>query len=156
VITFLKSLKCYSGNDLVNNLEYIRNLRNSCRFYMTRDQGEITKEQQKLWYNSLNDNIIPYIFLVMEDETRIYPCGYGLIKYQHDNIAFLTAALSEDMRGKGLGRKIFSDLIEIVKEKVDKICLEVLESNYRARKLYSSLGFKEINRKDSILFLEKY
>jgi dTDP-4-amino-4,6-dideoxygalactose transaminase len=66
----------------------------------------------------------------------------------------LTAALSEDTRNKGLGRKIFLDLIEIAQKKVKKICLEVLNTNIRALNLYKSLGFVEVGEQDNIIFLE--
>lgn len=144
---FLKSLKDCSEQDFY--LEYLRTLRNSCREYMTRSRDEILPEQQKEWFNSLSDNLIPYVYIIDSK-----PSGYGIIVYQND-CAFLTAALEENIRGQGFGRKIFSDLIDIAKQKVNKICLEVLKSNTRARKLYESLGFVEVNRNDIVIFLEK-
>jgi len=152
--TFLKPLNCYSGLELESNLEYLRNLRNSCRHFMTRNQNEITKEEQKIWYENIDDSLVPYIYFNIECGSIIYPCGYGVIKYQN-NVAFLTGALEESVRGKGLGRKIFIDLMNIAKEKSNKICLEVLETNHRARKLYESLGFEETQRKNGVIFLEK-
>lgn len=144
----LKPLCDFNGSDLKNYLEYLRQLRNSCRFYMTRSQNEIGVEQQELWYNSLSDNVVPYVYL---EGTK--PYGYGLIVYQND-CAFLTAALEKNIRGQGFGRKIFSELIQIAKQKSNKICLEVLKSNLCARKLYESLGFIQTNQNDTVIFLE--
>lgn len=152
--TILIPLSDFSGFTLTSKLEYMRKLRNSCCHLMTRFQEEITEEQQKIWYNTLDDNIVPYVCILEEFGAVFYMCGYGLIRYEN-SAAYLTAALDESDRGKGLGRKIFTDLIDIAKKRVNKICLEVLETNIPAVNLYNSLGFKQVNQKGSVLFLEK-
>jgi hypothetical protein len=45
--TYLKALREFKDFELDSNLEFLRNLRNSCRHYMTRSQEEINPEQQK-------------------------------------------------------------------------------------------------------------
>lgn len=150
MMPILKALDKFNKTDTQNYLEYMRTLRNSCRHFMTRYQGEILPEQQELWYQSLPENIVPYVYL-LEESSSFY--GYGLIEYEN-NCAYLTAALSQDVRGKGFGRQIFMDLIEIAKQKVNKICLEVLDTNIIAYNLYQSLGFIQVNQKDNIIFLE--
>ena len=142
-------LSDFPQDDLSDKLEYLRKLRNSCRYFMTRHQEEITAEQQKIWYNTLSGNVVPYVYAL--DDSSL--CGYGLIVYEN-NAAYLTAALEETNRGKGLGRKIFSDLIEIARKKVNKICLEVLETNIIAVNLYKSLGFNQVKQNNNVIFLE--
>lgn len=153
MIPFLKALSDFNESELQSHLEYMRTLRNSCRHLMTRCQDEISPEQQQLWHQSLDENTVPYMYLAQEHGVVIYSCGYGLINYEND-CAYLTAALAQDDRGKGLGRKIFTDLINVAKQKANKICLEVLETNTTALNLYQSLGFVQINQKDNVIFLE--
>ena len=54
----------------------------------------------------------------------------------------------EGNRGKGIGRKLLTTLIDKLKERVDieKAELAVVETQRPARLLYESLGFKEIRR----------
>ena len=114
------------------------------------DENEITIEKQKLWYDNLPSNITPYIFMVCEMGVIFYPCGYGIILIEND-IAMLTGVVDEGNRGKGLGRRLFSNLISEAKKKTNKIHLEVLKTNERAINLYKSLGFIETLSKDNII-----
>lgn len=153
MITFLKPLKDFDEKAKNIYLEFLRTTRNSNREYMTRYRDEISPKQQQLWYNEINSDLVPYVYFVMEHGSVTYPIGYGLIHYEN-NSAFLTAVVIESMRGQGLGKKIFSELIQIAKEKVNKICLEVLETNLVALDLYKSLGFVEVNKKNEVVCLE--
>lgn len=136
-------------------LEYMRVIRNesSCKDNMTRCREEITPEMQKKWYESLPENIIPYIFIVIEYGAIVYPCGYGLITVEDDN-SILTGVIDKMFRGNGYGRELFTKLIEIAKTKSKKISLEVLETNYPAKKLYESLGFIPIKQDNNIISME--
>lgn len=52
--------------------------------------------------------------------------------------------VAPEMRGRGVGRAILIDMIDRVKkmEGVEQIHLSVVSSNFSAKKLYESLGFK--------------
>ncbi len=56
--------------------------------------------------------------------------------------------VGKDYKRQGIGRKLFRSFIKVCAEKkLETIFLEVRESNTSARKLYKSLGFKEIGRR---------
>lgn len=55
-----------------------------------------------------------------------------------------TLAVRPDHRGRGLGRRLLSHLIEIARRHdVAKITLEVRQANHIARSLYRKFGFEE-------------
>ena len=66
---------------------------------------------------------------------------------ERDNVE-LGIALSKEVRGQGLGRKLLMELIKEVKKKwkPKHIYLSVTEGNEPAKKLYEGLGFKEFAR----------
>lgn len=149
----LLPLSRFSGSELESYLEYLRKTRNSSKQFMTRSQENITIEMQKKWYDNLTDNFIPYIFIASEHGVVFYPVGYGTISIEN-NTALLTGVIDEDMRGKGLGRKLFSSLVDEGKKKCDSVLLEVLITNQVAQNLYKSLGFVEIFRIDKVITME--
>jgi ribosomal protein S18 acetylase RimI-like enzyme len=155
MILELYPISQFDQNNIDSHLEYMRKIRNesSCRENMTRCIEEITSEMQKKWYESLSENITPYIFVIIEHGVIVYPCGYGLITIE-DGIAMLTGVIEKDFRGKGYGRDLFSKLIKIAKTKSDKVSLEVLETNYAAKKLYESLGFVSTKQTNNTIFME--
>jgi GNAT superfamily N-acetyltransferase len=70
-------------------------------------------------------------------------------------VTLLTGGLLETERNKGLGAKLFIDLIDMAKEKFDQpVGLEVLKANHRACKLYTNLGFKPIYSTERIFYME--
>lgn len=143
----------FKGDHLDSHLEYIRIVRNQSSKYMTRFRGEITSEMQKKWYSTLSDNINLYIFMMSEHGVIFYPCGYGII-LDENGTSLLTGVVEEKFRGKGLGRELFSNLIEIAKNKRNKVALEVDEKNIIGKNLYDSLGFVTINKTNNIIYME--
>lgn len=148
-------IKNFDKKNIESYLEYMRKIRNesSCKENMTRFREEITPEMQKKWYESLPDSITPYIFIIIEYGAVVYPCGYGLISVEDGN-SMLTGVIDKNNRGQGHGKELFSKLIEIAKTKSDKVSLEVLETNYVARNLYESLGFKTIKQSNNVILME--
>jgi GNAT superfamily N-acetyltransferase len=121
----------------------MRQIRNSCKEYMTRNNKEINIEQQKKWFDSLDPNQYkPFIFKKNENDL-----GYGLLYFDNDDI-FLTGGLLPDYRNLGYGKILFSCLIDRSNEYNKVIKLEVLKSNIRAVKTYESLGFKVYSEND--------
>lgn len=154
MILELYPISQFDQNNIDSHLEYMRKIRNesSCRENMTRCSEEITPEMQKKWYESLSENVTPYIFVIIEYGVVVYPCGYGLITIEDGN-AMLTGVIEKDYRGKGYGRDLFSKLIKIAKTKSDKVSLEVLATNYAAKKLYESLGFVPTKQNNNTIFM---
>ena len=119
----------------LEDAEGMRCVRNECRNFMTRDRAFISIPKQISWWTQLPKNIQPF---VVELSSEIV--GYGLIMNENSK-AWLTGALTESTRGHGCGKRLFSYLIS----KVDKRTpwVEVLDTNVRARALYTKLGFVE-------------
>ena len=78
----------------------------------------------------------------------------GFIAYYCNNYeskrAFISLVLIDKLyRGKGISKKIFSQLFTLLKEKDFKSCsLEVRRDNVNALNLYKSLGFKSVEPTD--------
>lgn len=155
MISQLYQISNFNQTSIDSYLDYMRKIRNesSCKENMTRFKEEITPEMQKKWYESLSENVTPYIFVIIEYGAIVYPCGYGLITIEGGS-AMLTGVIEKDFRGKGYGRDLFSKLIEIAKTKSDKVSLEVLATNYAAKKLYESLGFVSLKQNNNTIFME--
>ena len=125
------------------HVEVLRYIRNSCASYMTRHCDIISIEQQQLWWKTINRDTWQ-IYLYWYGNMAV---GFGVLRLE-DGKYWVTGGLLENARGHGLGRELFTHLINFVK---DDIWLEVLETNTIAHKLYMKLGFVETGRKDGVI-----
>ncbi len=112
---------------------------------MTRNQDEITEADQQRWWDNLNHKYTK-VFLFTESDT---PVGYGLIKTEK-GVDWISGGLYGEWRHMGGGRQIFEYLIDNCK---NLIKLEVFSWNNKALRLYTSLGFKEIGRRDDNIII---
>lgn len=138
----------------IENLEeamILRNIRNQCREFMTRDSSYISEEQQRRWYNNLKPDFKIYLLYSVEMGVVSSPIGYGLIREEGD-FSLISGGLIESERGKGYGTILFNYLIKNVENK--NIKLEVLKSNTRAFVIYNNLGFRVINDDGEIITME--
>lgn len=90
--------------------------------------------------------------LVADAEGKIVGCAWVRIMNDYGHIDDETPSLSisvmEEYRGKGVGRKLLKEMIELErKEGYSRISLSVQKANY-AVKLYESMGFKVVEDKD--------
>lgn len=122
-------------------VEELRKIRNSCKDYMTRNNKEITGEEQISWFNSLGNDIKLFLLSEVYHGIILIHIGYGLLKIENDKI-LLSGGLHETSRNKGVGKLLFEKLIYEAEKYNLPIMLEVLSNNIRARKVYESLGFK--------------
>lgn len=137
-----------------SDVQILREIRNECRLYMTRSTDYISVEQQKDWYKSLDkEKYKLYLILEAHHGVAFTPIGFGIIR-EEDDCLLLTGGVIESCRGKGAGRFVFENLLNISKKQNKKIKLEVLISNTVAHTLYCKLGFKETNRTDRIIMME--
>ncbi|MDR1017469.1 MAG: GNAT family N-acetyltransferase, partial [Lachnospiraceae bacterium] len=104
-----------------------------------------------------NDISIAYDADTLEiDESNMKVIGYALLsKTWSQEAGGLTIWIEEiyireEGRGQGLGREFIEYIKELSKGKVKRIRLEVEDDNQGAKKLYKSLGFKELNYKQMI------
>jgi len=85
-------------------------------------------------------------FLVLEVEGRIlgYLCAWWVDREVH----LLSLATHPDARRRGVAKRLLRELIEAARAAgVERIFLEVRESNLIAQNLYSSMGFMEAGRR---------
>jgi ribosomal protein S18 acetylase RimI-like enzyme len=136
-----------------NDLEILRRIRNDCKDFMTNNSDYINRDQQIDWYKNLDksSNLV-YLFKIEHLGTQI-PVGYGLIKKTSDE-AWLTGGLVSGYRDKGLGRILFSELIDISKRNGKRPVIEVLKENVRAISLYEKLGFSYTAETEKIFLME--
>jgi hypothetical protein len=126
------------------NFQDMRKIRNQCRKYMTRNNNTISKKQQINWFSSLNESTKPYLLVVNNNYV-----AYGIVKVENELI-LLTGGVSKKFRGLGYGEELFKLLILESKEFNLPIMLEVLKTNFRAKKLYFKLGFKIYEEDDKV------
>ena len=81
------------------------------------------------------------IFFVVEADGKLIACAGAEIR--HDAAEIQTIAVDPHYRGRGIGTKLFSKLIEAIKEfGATLIYLEVRPSNTPAINLYEHFGFR--------------
>lgn len=84
-------------------------------------------------------------FVYLGDEGQVQ--GFVDIKILYDEADLMHIAVSEDMRGQGIGAKLLAHAIEEAEGKA--IALEVRESNFKAINLYEKYDFlREGTRKN--------
>lgn len=82
-------------------------------------------------------------FLVLKNGDIIL--GYACLKVHLDDSEILKVTTDPKFRNMGVGKILLNDIINFSKRKnIEKIILEVRESNALAIKLYASFGFKKI------------
>ncbi|MEE3342542.1 MAG: GNAT family N-acetyltransferase [Bacilli bacterium] len=71
--------------------------------------------------------------------------GYLIYSHIYDRLEIDDFFVNEDMRNKGIGKKLMSYLVSIaIDSHVVNITLEVRKSNEIARNLYKAFGFREV------------
>lgn len=81
-----------------------------------------------------------YLFLKLEEDNII---GYALFSINGNESELYSIAVDSSYEGQGKGSELLEKGIEILKEKgIERIFLEVRESNIRANNLYTKNGFK--------------
>ncbi len=125
----------------------MRRVRNECRSFMTHNQNEISYFGQLWWWLFLDhEKYKPYV--VGED------FGYALIFVQSPK-AWLTAGLVENHRGRGLGFRVFQELIDNAISLGLEPWLEVRKDNHGARRVYDKLGFVIVNEHDDVVVMRR-
>lgn len=133
--------------------ELLRNIRNSCRVYMTRHTELISKEQQEKWFETSAHKYAAYIVYVMEHGAIVTYAGFGLI-HLNDTESLLTGGFLEEYRNIGLGTDLFDFLLSTALERSLPVKLEVLKENIRALKVYEKLGFRTYEETEEIYRME--
>jgi ribosomal protein S18 acetylase RimI-like enzyme len=134
-------------------VELLRQIRNSSREFMTRHAAYITQDQQGVWWRDVDKSRI-WVYLAEQDGCVV---GYGLLKLEPEDTqapsgkGWLTGALMTGFRERGYGTELFRQLRDTVVTLGLTPWLEVLESNERALHVYQKLGFKETGRSNGVI-----
>lgn len=139
---------------LKQDLESVRKVRNSVREYMTNNQDYISIEEQQDWFKNLDHRRVRVFLYYAPGSAGAVPAGYGIIRLIDDE-PWLTGALLEKFRRFGHGRSLFRRLAYVALLNHDVVRLNAWETNERALRTYRSLGFKEYDRKDELIYMEK-
>lgn len=138
----------------INEAQIMRNIRNECRDYMTKNTDYISEADQHAWFNQLDrDNIKMYIVYESFHGVVFSPVGFGYCRHVDDE-TYLTGGLLREVRGRGYGRILFQHILNKAKDFNTKITLEVLNTNIVAQNLYKSLGFDTYYQDDRIMKME--
>lgn len=137
-----------------DNVEQLRQVRNQCRLFMTRNTDEITKEQQEIWYSKL-DKDTNKLYLLHEIYCGVASAivGYAYLRIEHGYV-LLSGGLIADERGKGYGTVLFEYLVENAKTLNRPIKLEVLKNNMKAFSIYNKIGFRVIADDGKVITME--
>lgn len=104
----------------------LMNVRNQCRQGMTHNTHEITTEQQwKFWCDELKPATTYEAYLLLDGDT---PIGYGLLKWDSERY-WMTAGLTEAVRGKGLSRLIINFITEMGHRAGKEVMIDVYDDN---------------------------
>jgi ribosomal-protein-alanine acetyltransferase len=101
--------------------------------------------------NMKSELLAPHTTYVVAEESNSLIGYAGLSKLPTTNSSDIqTIAVSESHRGLGVGRKLMESLLAFAKEqKAKEVFLEVREDKPTPQSLYSSLGFRAIDRREN-------
>jgi ribosomal protein S18 acetylase RimI-like enzyme len=129
-------------------VELLRQIRNSSREFMTRHGAYITQDQQGIWWRDVDKSRV-WVYLAEQDDCVV---GYGLLKLEpEESKGWLTGALMPGFRERGYGTELFRQLRDTVVTLGMTPWLEVLESNERAFRVYEKLGFSVTGRANGVI-----
>jgi len=139
-----------------SDVEILRQIRNVCKNFMTRNTDEISYEQQQNWYKNLNkENNKLFLLHKIYYGVAAEIVGYGYIRIE-DGTVLLTGGLIESERGKGYGQILFEYLVKNSEQFNLPIKLEVLKTNMKAFAVYNKIGFRVIGDDGKIIKMEYY
>ena len=101
--------------------------------------------------NMKSEILAPHTIYVVAEESDSLIGYAGLSKLASSTSSDIqTIAVSESHRGLGVGRKLMESLLDFAREqKAKEVFLEVREDKPTPQKLYASLGFSAIDRREN-------
>jgi RimJ/RimL family protein N-acetyltransferase len=115
----------------------------------TPEEYTITPEQEKEWIRKGNEdpnNII--LIAVVENKVVGLLDFFAKARKKISHTGEFGVSVHPDYQEKGIGRRMIEALLEWAKknQQIEKVCLQVFETNGHAIHLYKSLGFVEEGR----------
>ncbi len=97
------------------------------------------------WWTLHDDR---YVVVVGEDEFGAIGAWASLNRFSHrcahGAIADLSVYVDRSRRGNGIGKLLITDLLQRARGSFRKVVLHALYDNVAGKRLYSSLGFREV------------
>lgn len=122
---------------IYHQLNQLREIRNSCREYMTGNQNEIQWHEQEKWFSELDhENNWYWLF---KEALNLKPIGFVGLNRREGSM-WATYGIVPEKRGQGWGRELVEFSCWAAQEELN---IHVLVSNERAIKLYKKCGFRE-------------
>lgn len=117
---------------------------------------DIDEEKQKLWFDGLKSRDDYYIKGITSDGFPIGAAGIKHISYT-DSIGEYWGYIGEKAYiGKGIGKLMITEMLDLGKKlKLKKLYLHVADFNFRAYCLYKKFGFKDVEKIDGVINMEK-
>lgn len=111
------------------------------------DIETVVKHEEIVFGNSLGEKLLFFEltenqfaeYYILEDEGNVI--GYIGLWCIFENGQITNFYIHPDKQGNGYGSKLLEYALEIFKNKVNVITLEVRKSNFKAKSLYESHGF---------------
>jgi RimJ/RimL family protein N-acetyltransferase len=123
-----------------SHLEFVNRVRNGYAETYLHDSRIFTLEETKYWFQTADPNF----WMIILDNTVV---GYfRLSNYSKKNkYIYIGADIAPEHTGKGIAKEAYKKFIPYVFNtyNVNKLSLEVLQTNERAINLYTKLGFVE-------------
>jgi RimJ/RimL family protein N-acetyltransferase len=133
------------------DLQFLNEIRNDCAEDYLHDSRKFTLDQTKEWFYKVQ----PDYYIIQFENTDI---GYFRVnQYSELNKnLYIGADLHKDFRGKKLAYPAYIQFMSFLFNEygLNKISLEVLDTNVRAYNLYKSLGFRKEGVKRQEIYKE--
>lgn len=113
-----------------------------------------TKHYEKTFNEIMGNSPFATAYII---ENNNETAGYGQISFTYSNEAGGLVVLIEEIyvrpqfRGMGLGTEFLNTMLDLYKDKASRFRLDIEPDNSGARKLYKSLGFKELNYESMVI-----
>jgi RimJ/RimL family protein N-acetyltransferase len=143
-------LEQITGKESAAEFQRFINSFNRERAYLGNDRP-LTVKEEKEWLSeaaSKNKKGSMIYLKALADGKLIGDCSAERGKFKAKGNVLVGIAILKNWRGKGLGKRMLSEVIALAKKKWEpkNVYLTVAENNAPARALYRSIGFREIGR----------
>ncbi len=110
----------------------------------TLESAPKTRKELEVWWNEHDDR---YAVIVAETSRTVGWASLNRFSHRcaHAAIADLSVYVARDQRGRGIGRLLLDELVEVaVQGGFRKIVLHALDANEIGKRLYAGAGFREV------------
>lgn len=103
-----------------------------------------------MYLNAVDPSVRPTRIALVAEDPKVDVIGFLITVMVPPQAELETLAVSKLAQRQGIGTRLFSELVRILKERqITEVMLEVRESNRPARTFYSLLGFAQTGRRGS-------